>query len=281
VELKTLGLPLLSMVAALPGFAQLSHDPVPQNATERLARRQHRPIQNKTEHRDATKAAGGTTTSSNWSGYAVLGSSFTSAAGSWVVPTATCTGVSGDQYAAFWVGLDGYSSNTVEQTGTDSDCDGGTPSYYAWYELYPNPGFEVPNIDVTAGDVMSASVVYNGNEFTITITDETKGQSFTKSSGVRGAERSSAEWITEAPCCTVRPRNGILPLSDFVTVGFGSDYTSQAGTNRATDSTVTGDIASFPTIWEINKTGSSTSTQTSTCSALSSDGTSFSCTWAP
>ena len=29
-----------------------------------------------------------------------------------------------DQYAAFWVGLDGYSSDSVEQTGTDSDCDG-------------------------------------------------------------------------------------------------------------------------------------------------------------
>ena len=26
---------------------------------------------------------------------------------------------------------------TVEQTGTDSDCNGGSPVYYAWYEFYP------------------------------------------------------------------------------------------------------------------------------------------------
>jgi Peptidase A4 family len=267
---------LLVTLAVLPAFGQVSTSPA-ENAAEKIARHQHGPIRDKTEHRDASKSVG-SSTSSNWSGYAVLGSSFTSVKGSWVVPTAVCPG--GDQWAAFWVGLDGYSSDTVEQTGTDSDCDGdNNPSYYAWYEFYPNPSYAV--MSVNPGDRISASVVYNGSEFTITITDENTGQSRTKSSSVRGAQRSSAEWITEAPCCTSRPRDGILPLSDFVTVGFGSDSTAVAGTNSATDSTTSGNIASFPTIWEINKTGSSTSPQTSTCSALSADGTSFSCSWNP
>src|SRR5208282_1862477 len=33
-----------------------------------------------------------------------------------------------------WVGIDGWSSDTVEQTGTDADCNGKTPFYYVWYE---------------------------------------------------------------------------------------------------------------------------------------------------
>ena len=44
----------------------------------------------------------------------------------------------GHTYAAFWVGLDGYTSKSVEQLGTDSDCTNvNSPSYYAWYEMYP------------------------------------------------------------------------------------------------------------------------------------------------
>src|SRR6202012_327424 len=89
----------------------------------------------------------GSTTSTNWSGYVLTGGSgaFTSVSSSWTEPAASCS--SGTQYAAFWVGLDGYNSDSVEQTGSDSDCSGGTPDYYGWYEMYPadpvyftNPG---------------------------------------------------------------------------------------------------------------------------------------------
>ena len=266
---KRLG--ILGAIAILPAFAQVSSAPTDM---EKIAPRQHRPITDLVEHGD------GTSTSSNWSGYAVTGTSFTSAEGSWTVPTATCT--SGDLYASFWVGLDGYSSTTVEQTGTDSDCVGRNPSYYAWYEFYPHPSFQITSLSIKPGDQMSAKVVYSGSTFTITIKDVTTGKSYTKGSTVRGAKRSSAEWIAEAPCCT--GSGGILPLADFGTVLFGQDSTGVSGTNDATDSTHSGAIGTFPaaSIEEINKTGSSTSPQTSTCSAsLSSDGSSFSCTWAP
>ena len=262
---------LVSALAFLPAFAQVA-SVSPAQDTVKIAHRQHGPIRDRQDHFD------GTSTSTNWSGYAVTGTSFTSAQGSWVVPAATCTGVSGDQYAAFWVGIDGYSSDSVEQTGTDSDCDRTTPSYYAWYEFYPEPSYEITSLKISVGDRMSASVTYSGSEFTVTITDETTGKSFTKSASVRSAKRSSAEWIAEAPCCT--SSDGILPLSDFGTVLFGEDSSGVSGTNYATDSTTSGPISDFGSaVEEINKVASSTSPQLSTCGSLSSDGTSFSCTW--
>ena len=60
------------------------------------------------------------------------------------------------------VGLDGYNSTSVEQLGTDSDCDSGTPSYYAWYEDVPEPIRTLPSqYPVQPGDRMSASVAAN------------------------------------------------------------------------------------------------------------------------
>ncbi|HVN04605.1 MAG TPA: G1 family glutamic endopeptidase [Bryobacteraceae bacterium] len=259
---------ILAVLAIVPAFGQVSSDPAA-GQNERIAPRQHRPIRDRAERGD------GTATSSNWSGYAVTGTSFTSAEASWIVPTAKCS--SGDQYAAFWVGLDGYSSSTVEQTGTDSDCVGKNPSYYAWYEFYPNPSYEITSVPVKPGDVMSAKVVYSGSQFTITITDVTTGKSYSKTASVRSAKRSSAEWIAEAPCCT--SRGGILPLADFGTVLFGLDSTGVSGTGYATDSTTSGAIGIFPSASIEQITMASGSLTEAVPSGLSSDGTSFSVVW--
>ena len=40
-------------------------------------------------------------------------------------------------YAAFWVGLDGDGSHSVEQIGTMGYTSGGRAYYVAWYEMYP------------------------------------------------------------------------------------------------------------------------------------------------
>jgi hypothetical protein len=154
--------------------------------------------------------------------------------------------------------------------------------YYAWYEFYPRPSILVTSVPVNPGDVMSAEVVYDvtNEKFYATITNVTTGKTFTKGAAVPNAIRSSAEWIAEAPCCT--GSGGILPLSDFGTVHFGKDASGVAGTNWAKDTATTGKIGAFPAVDQelIDKTASGTSPQTSTCSALSADGTSFSCTWA-
>ncbi len=264
---------LVGALAILPALAQTSVVSLSSN-DEKLAPRQFGPIHDKTEHGD------GTSTSTNWSGYAVTGTGFTFAKASWIVPAAVCSGVTRNQYAAFWVGIDGYNSNSVEQIGTDSDCSGPTPNYYSWYEFYPNPSFEIVSVPVSPGNIMTASVAYTSNGFTVTIANRTTGTGFTRTHAVPSAERTSAEWIVEAPCCTLG--GGILPLSDFGTGVFGLDYTNFANTNYAISSSNTGPIGSFgaANIQQITKTGSASSPQTSTCSTLSSDGTSFSCSWA-
>jgi hypothetical protein len=267
---KRLGISgILLVFTALPALAQAPSGSVSPLRAEIISPRQHAPMRLHGVRPD------GSVESDNWSGYAVTGSSFTNAKGSWTVPTADCSKTP-NTYAAFWVGIDGYSSDSVEQTGTDSDCDGKSPSYYAWYEFYPNPSVLISSISVSPGNQMSAEVVYSASEFTITITNETTGKSYSKSSKVSGAKRSSAEWIAEAPCCT--NSGGILPLADFGTVDLGADYTGVSGTNDATDSTKSGPIGDFSTVEEITMV-SSRGADEAVPSGLTSDGTSFDVIW--
>jgi peptidase A4-like protein len=152
-------------------------------------------------------------TSTNWSGYAVTGSRFTSVSASWTEPTAKCSGTA---YSSFWVGLDGDTSNTVEQTGTDADCSGSTPQYYAWYEMYPKFPVNLRGT-VRPGDKLNASVTTNGSgSFTLTITDTTQGWTNTTTARLKSAKLASAEVIAEAPSGS----GGVLPLANFGTVGF-------------------------------------------------------------
>jgi peptidase A4-like protein len=175
-----------------------------------------------------------TATSTNWSGYAVTGSNgaYKSVSASWTEPSATCSSRT-DQYAAFWVGLDGYSSDSVEQTGTDSDCVGrNDPSYYGWYEMYPADPVYFSNT-VEPGDSFTASVTFSGTEtYTLVLKDVTRGWTQTITKNETGLDRSSAEVITEAPCCT--NSGGILPLSDFGTVNYS--VSAANGTSLGTQS---------------------------------------------
>ena len=151
----------------------------------------------------------------NWSGYVASGTTFSSVSGSWVQPVAQCS--KGQQYAAFWVGLDGNTSNTVEQLGTDADCLNGQPRYYAWYEMYPAGSVTIPNFTVTPNETYTASVSYDSatNAFTLTISGG-KNAPFSITVPGTGQARSSAEWIAEAPSIG----NHILSLTNFGTMNF-------------------------------------------------------------
>ncbi len=152
-------------------------------------------------------------TSTNWSGYAVTGSRFTSVSASWTEPSVSCSGTA---YSSFWVGLDGDTSSTVEQTGTDADCSGSTPKYYAWYEMYPKFPVNLKGT-VRPGDHLSASVTTDGSgRFTLTITDSTQGWTNTTNARLKSAKLASAEVIAEAPSSS----GGVLPLANFGTVSF-------------------------------------------------------------
>jgi Peptidase A4 family len=155
-------------------------------------------------------------TARNWSGYAVQGAApFTNVSGTWTQPDLTCG--SKVTSSAFWVGLDGYADQTVEQLGTQAWCTGGQSYYSAWYEMYPAYPRTFSGT-VLPGDVMTAKVVRTGTTYKLTMTDVTQGWSHTVTKRSSAAKNTSAEWIVEAPCCL--KTGAPLPLSSFGTVDF-------------------------------------------------------------
>jgi hypothetical protein len=160
----------------------------------------------------------GHSTSTNWSGYAVSGAGpYTSVSASWTQPAVDCTKTP-TGYSSFWVGLDGDTTNTVEQTGTEADCSSGSPVYYGWYEMYPKFPVNYSN-PVSPGDSMSASVTSAGRgTFSLTLTDSTQGWTRTTQQKLTHAKLGSAEVIAEAPSSS----GGVLPLADFGTANFGA-----------------------------------------------------------
>lgn len=158
-------------------------------------------------------------TSTNWAGYAAAGSSgqFTTVSAKWTEPTVKCS--SAATYSVFWVGLDGFNSSTVEQTGSAGFCQGGSPVYFAWYEVYPKEPIIQINKPVAAGDSFSASATaLTSTSFKLVISDSTQKWTFSTKQTLTGANLSSAEVIAEAPGNS----SGVLPLANFGTVHFSS-----------------------------------------------------------
>jgi Peptidase A4 family len=204
--------------------------------------------------------------STNWSGYADTGSNFSKATGTWREPGVSCS--RSETYAAFWVGIDGYSSDSVEQDGTLIECYGGTAYQYSWWEMYPTNDIQVVGESVAAGDSISASVVRSGDSYTLSVTDSThSANSFSTTQSCSGCANSSAEWIAEAPCCT--SSGGILPLADFGT------WTESGST--VTEGSTSGVISSF-TDDEITMIDNSSRVKAQPGS-LNGSGSGFSVTW--
>lgn len=210
-------------------------------------------------------------TSTNWAGYAVetsLASPQSNAVsdvkGTWVVPAVSAS--TGNTYSSVWVGIDGYSSSTVEQTGTEQDWYNGAPRYYAWYEMYPKMPWII-NKPVNPGDTMTAEVNYIGKKgFVLTISDITGGWSFSTTQTAPQAQRKSAEWVVEAPSS-----GGVLPLANF-----GTELLNNASATLNGHAGTISDTAWKNDPINMVTTGGIVKAQTS---SLSPDGTSFSVTW--
>lgn len=234
-------------------------------------------------HKPKIRAGTSSGYSLNWAGYALDGpvGSVNDVKGSWVVPTVTCAKKQ-YQYSAFWIGIDGDNSSTVEQTGTSSDCRRGTPVYYAWHEFYPAYPVNIATSDlsVSPGNIMSAEVSYSGSTglFTVSITNQNTSQTYSATGTVSNAQRNSAEWIAEAPSS-----GSVLPLANFGTAYFGLDYTGIPSTSFATVNGITGNIGSFApaTNVNVNTIGmvSFSGRPKAIPSVLAPDGTSFSVRW--
>lgn len=221
--------------------------------------------------------------SQNWAGYVAgdssSGTQFSNVSGSWVQPTANCG--SGQTYSAFWVGLggSGNGSPALEQTGTQADCNAdGSTDYYAWYELVPAAPVRL-GLAIQPGDHIAAKVSVSGTAVTVSLSDETSGQSSTKTLQMDSPDASSAEWIAEAPsACDGSGSCQPLPLSDFGTVQFtNSSATANGHTGTISDSS----WAAQPVV--LGSGGASDvslaagqSSAGAAPSSLSSDGSSFS-----
>jgi hypothetical protein len=177
--------------------------------------------------------------SANWAGYAASfgTTTFRFVSAQFTAPSLDCTGVTDPNgaWSGHWVGLDGFRSTAVEQTGLVAGCNGTTPVYAPFWEMFPNaPGY--PSITVKAGDTISMSVYFNrsARRFTLTFSDTTSGQKFTRTRACpAGAtcRRNSAEAISEAPFDTTT--SSVLPLADFQTASFANvSITNTTGTHR-------------------------------------------------
>lgn len=261
------GAPLFGVLVITCAVVLVTSAPPPLRSAPGSSGRSHAPAIIKQRH-------GKNATSSNWAGYAVTGAdgSVTDAKGSWIVPTVICSAGAPDSYSAFWVGIDGYSSNTVEQIGIDANCVGGSPQYDAWYEFYPHWPVFINTVRVQPRDTISAEIKAGAKgQFTVSLTNITSSQAFSITSKMPSARQSSAEWIVEAPSSS-----SVLPLANFNLGEFGQDNTKVSNTCYAiVGGKTAAPIGSFgASVVQIDMTSSSGALKSKT-SDLSRDGTSF------
>lgn len=159
-----------------------------------------------------------TSTTNNWAGYVASGGTYTTVTSSWIQPAVACPAATGTTVpaAAFWVGLDGWSDTSVEQTGTWADCSNGTPHYRAWYEFYPaSPVYYSDTVAV--GDTITASVQYEGNGYyAVDLADINRGWAEDHTFTSSGDADDSAEVVAEAPGSS----SGEVPLADYGDITF-------------------------------------------------------------
>ena len=210
--------------------------------------------------------------STNWSGYAdnnSSGTKYSKVAGKWTEPTGKCG--SATSLAAFWVGIDGFNSGSVEQDGTLIECVSSKVHYFSWWEMYPSNAIQVVGSTVKPGDKIAASVVKSGTSYTLKLTDSTttaNSFSTTQTCAAATCVDASAEWIAEAPCCV----SGSTP---YPLTNFGTWSLSGA---TVTGSAKAGTISSFPddAITMVNGTSGATEAKPG---ALNAAGNAFKVAW--
>jgi hypothetical protein len=150
----------------------------------------------------------------NWSGYVADDGGYTSVSSNWIQPTVTC---SSKGIVSFWIGLDGWTNGTVEQTGTGADCRTGKPQYYAWWQTFPANSQQTYAVTVLPGDSITSTVSFADGQYTLVLTDNT--QAWTKTTVAAapvGSANASAEIVAEA--ASVNKVVSVLP--DFGSATF-------------------------------------------------------------
>jgi hypothetical protein len=203
----------------------------------------------------------------DWGGYAVSSnilfpqSSVTGVNGSWVVPSVSAS--TSDSFSSAWLGIGGQTDTTLIQCGTEHDWRNSQATYYAWYELLPNNSIAIPEMTISPGDKITASVTLTNdsqNTWLIQITDLTTGESFSQEAQYNSTRRT-AEWIVERP--TVNDQ--LSELANFGTVTFTNMTATIAGETGTAN-----DFPNYQILMEDRQNN-----QLITLSALTNDGASY------
>ncbi len=164
-----------------------------------------------------TLTAYSTVVSGNWAGVAESDTAhnFTSVGAMFNMPTSLACNSTADLIAG-WVGLNGYINSYVEQTGVVMSCATGSPTFQAWYEMYPAyPVYlSTATYPVSPGDTIIASVSNNVGSYTLNIWDYTKGWTYSTTQVQSGqTTATSAEAVVEVPSGYSNPGYGTLTFA--------------------------------------------------------------------
>lgn len=166
--------------------------------------------------------------SDNWAGAVLVGTGYTSVTGTFTAPTPSTDGS-----GSAWVGIDGDTCETaILQTGIDWTLSGGSVTYDAWYEWYPNYSYDFSDISISAGDTITTTVTATSLTGGVaTIENVSSGQTVSYTFSNEASEGSlceyNAEWIIE----DFEEGSSLVQFADFGTVTFtGASATDGSGT---------------------------------------------------
>jgi hypothetical protein len=166
-----------------------------------------------------------------WSGFAATAAApYSSASGTFQVPSVIYSGIAGTAFSSLWVGIGGFGDYTLIQLGVLEAVGVGGAVYRPWCELYPAPALYLSHT-VKPGDIITASLQCTAacspsqvQTWQLLMTDETEGWAWTQSFQYQSS-MASAEWITEAPFIG----SSEMPLADYTRATF--DPVSANGAN--------------------------------------------------
>ncbi|TFY69761.1 hypothetical protein EVJ58_g250 [Rhodofomes roseus] len=148
------------------------------------------------------------------------------------------SGGSGSYSASAWVGIDGDTcGNAILQTGVDFTIDGGSVSYDAWYEWYPDYAYDFSGISFSAGDTVKLTVTASSTTAGKAVienvsTGKTVSKSITSSSALC---EENAEWIVE----DYEEGSSLVPFANFGTVTFsGASASTGSGSTGPSGATI-------------------------------------------
>ena len=197
-----------------------------------------------------------TADSSNWSGYIELNGPFTSVTGTFSVPS-LLPHISSSDLMAEWVGIDGgtLGDSALIQAGFNEvpdPNDPGNPKGFViqpWWEILPAAETYITNVSIQPGDRVTVTIEQiSGTDWSITLTDDTNGGTFTTDQTYSGPA-TTAEWILEALTAngSVAPLAPFSPVVTFGDLGFSGPSTEvqqvfmlQSSNQVATPSTLDG-----------------------------------------